>query len=153
MELCGASRLSALELVPQQLAEQVVVAVPLMPWVEGNQEVIHALEPVKHRPAVSRARDGVAQSRTEPVEHARVKQEIQLRLALLTEHLGCEIVDHPSIATSEGRDEAARILAPAHRQNGQIEAGCPTLRAVVQAFDSVGRQVEAMHVIEHRLRF
>ena len=52
VELCGASRLPALELVPQQLAEQVVVPVPLMPWVEGNQEVIHALDPVKHRPAV-----------------------------------------------------------------------------------------------------
>jgi hypothetical protein len=87
MELCRASRLSAFELVPQQLAEQVVVAVPLMTWVEGNQEVIHALDPVKHRPAVSRARDGVAQSRTEPVEHARVKQEVPLRLALVTEHL------------------------------------------------------------------
>src|SRR6266513_748951 len=115
MELCRASRLSTVEFVPQQLAEQVVVSIPLMAWVEGDQEVIQALDPVKHRPAVSRARDGVAQRRAEAVEHAGLKQEVQLGLRLLPDHLRCEIVDDPSIATSEGRDEAAGILAPAHR--------------------------------------
>src|SRR5437762_2398067 len=117
MELCRASRLSTVEFVPQQLAEQVVVSIPLMAWVEGDQEVIQALDPVKHRPAVSRARDGVAQRRAEALEHARVKQEVKLGLALLTEHLSREIVDHPSIATGDGLDEAARILPPSHRQN------------------------------------
>ena len=112
MEVSRAPRLSALELVPQQLAEQLVVPIPLMPWVEGNQEVIRTLDPVKHRPALGRARDGVAQRRTELVEHARVKQEVHLQLALLTEHLSCEIVDHPSIAASEGRDEAAASSRP-----------------------------------------
>src|SRR5438045_1066146 len=98
VELCGASRLPAPELVSQQLAEQVVVAVPLMPWVEGDQEVIHALDPVEHRPAVAHARNRVAQIRAEPVEHARVKKEVQLGVALLSEHLTRKIVDHPSIA-------------------------------------------------------
>jgi hypothetical protein len=89
MELRRAPRLSALELVPQQLAEQVVVAVPLMPRVERDQEVIDALDPVKHRPAAWRAGDGIAQGRAEPVEHAGVKQEVQLRLTLITEYLSC----------------------------------------------------------------
>src|SRR5262249_17039380 len=115
MELRSVSRLSALELVSQQLAEQMVVPVPLMPWVEGDQEVIDALDPVQHRPAASRARDGVAQRRTERVEHARVKQERQLGLTLLTEYLSREGVDDPPIGTSERGDEAARVLAPAYR--------------------------------------
>src|SRR3954454_24373548 len=127
MELCRASRLSTVELVPQQLAEQVVVSVPLMAWVEGDQEVIQALDPVKHRPAVLCARDGVAQRRAEAVEHARVKQEVKFGLALLTKHLSGEIVDHPAITPGDGLDEAACILAPTHRQNGQIEAGRPAL--------------------------
>ena len=110
MELCRASRLSALDSVPQQLAEQVVVAVPLMRLGRGESGSNSRARSGQASPSVSRARDGVAQSGTEPVEHARVKQEVQLRLALLTEHLSWEWTTSPSIATSEGRNEAARIL-------------------------------------------
>ena len=53
---------------PQHVGEQVVVAVPLAPVVQGDEEQVGALEGREHLAAVVAAGDGVAQRPGEPVE-------------------------------------------------------------------------------------
>ena len=54
---------------PQHVGEQVVVAVPLPPVVQGDDEQVGALQRHEHLAAVVAAGDGVTQRPGEPVEN------------------------------------------------------------------------------------
>ena len=68
VELRHEIRLAPLELVAQELAEQVVVAVPLARPVEGHDEAVGAPEPREHLRRPRRLEHGVAQSAAHPIQ-------------------------------------------------------------------------------------
>ena len=71
-------RLAPLELVPQQLAEQVVVAIPLAPPVEPHDEAVRALECVERLCRPRRLEHGVAEPAGHTLQHRRVLEKGRL---------------------------------------------------------------------------
>jgi len=99
----------AAELVEQQVAEEVVVAVPLTGGVEGLQEEVRALQFLEQAVRADRVDDGVAQRARQPVEDRRVQEEAPNVFGLTVEYLGAQIVDDVAVVAGERRDEAAAV--------------------------------------------
>ena len=82
-----------LQLPPQDLAEDVVVAEPRAPLVERDEEQVRPLDVAQERLRPVLVADGVAQRCVEAVEDARVEQE-RARLGRLGgEDLVAQVVD------------------------------------------------------------
>ena len=76
-------RLLGEQVRPQHVGEQVVVAVPLPPIVQGHEEQVGALQGDEQLAAVVAAGDGVTERPGEPVENRRVQQEFANRVGLM----------------------------------------------------------------------
>ena len=68
-------RMVALELAPEEIAEQMVVAVPLAAIVERDDECVRACEGVERIGCAARGEHRIAQGRRHPVENRRREQE------------------------------------------------------------------------------
>ena len=66
------------------------------------------------------------------------------------QHLAGEVVGHRAVVAREPRHERVRIGLAPHRQPGEPQAGGPALRALEQALDEAGRQLEAELVEQRR---
>src|SRR5436305_14029220 len=80
------------ELDPQQLAEQVVVAIPDPTSIERDEEQVRALDLAKKPSCVVSTQNGVAKRRSETVQNRRSEQEVPRLARDGVEHLGCQIV-------------------------------------------------------------
>ncbi len=130
-----------------------VVAIPLAPWVERDQEVIGALELVEHRPRVVRSGDRVTQPGAEPLEHAGAQKEPQYDIRLLVEHLARQVVGDSAIVSRESGYQLIRIRAVAQRQRRQVQPRGPALGAQMQSTHCGGRESELMNLVEQVLSF
>src|SRR5215217_1472659 len=72
---CRSRWIGAEQLVPQQLTEQLVVAIPLSPVVQRDQERVRPLDVPQHCGGASTTDDLVTQRRAEPVQNRRRQQE------------------------------------------------------------------------------
>ena len=61
---------------PQHVGEEVVIAVPLTPVVEGNDEEIRSLQHHEHRATTVMRGDRIAQRTAEAVEDRGLKEEV-----------------------------------------------------------------------------
>ena len=117
----------------QHVGEQLVVAEPLPPVVEGDEEEVVALEgAAASRAASSRPSDGVAQRAGEPVEHRGAQQELAHRRRLVGEHLLDEVVEDVAVVAGEPGDEGRDVLAPLQRDGGELQGRDPPLGAVLE---------------------
>ena len=69
MQLHDDVGLGAMKLAEQELSKQCVVAVPLSPTIQRDQERVRALELAEAILAARIVEEGVAQGRTELIEH------------------------------------------------------------------------------------
>ena len=122
----------------QHVAEQLVVAEPLPPVVEGDEEEVVALEGAQHRGRVTTVEDGVAQRPAEPVEHRGVQQELAHRGRLVGEHLLDEVVDDVAVVAGEPGDERRDVRAALQRDGGELQGRDPPLGAVLEGLDLRG---------------
>src|SRR4029079_14721015 len=74
------------ELDTQELAEEMVVAVPVPTTVERYEEQVRSLEVRKASPGIRRTENGVARLRREPVEDGRSQQEVPLVVVNSLQH-------------------------------------------------------------------
>ena len=125
-------RLLAEQARPQHVGEQVVVAVPLPPIVQRDDEQVGALQGRDHLAAVVAAGDGVTQRSGEPVENRRLQQEAANRIRLMRQHLLDQIVDEVPVVAGEPGDEAARVLAALQGERGELQRGDPPLGPLLQ---------------------
>ena len=132
MQLRQLARRAQGQLVLEELAEEVVVAIPLAAAVQGHQEEVRPLELGQGAPRVGRARHRVAQGPREPPQDRGAQQEQPALRGLVVEHLGGEVVHHQPVVAREGVDERRRVRPVAHRQACEIEAGGPALGAQTQ---------------------
>ena len=119
--------LAALELVPQQLAEQVVVAIPLAPPVERDQEAVGALERLERVRRPRRLEHRVTQRAAHPIEHRGVHEEPRLRLRQPGQELEAEVLRHESVLAREARGGHGARRPGLHRQRGEVQPGRPPL--------------------------
>jgi hypothetical protein len=140
--------LHAAELVAQQLAEQVVTAVPAPLGVERHEEQARPFEPVEHPRRPLSARDRVAERAGQPFQHRGAQQELAHLVGLAVQHLEAEVVDHRPVVAGERGDEVVRVLASPQGERSEAQSGCPALRALLEA-GQVGRvERKPEHVAE-----
>ena len=126
------------ELVPQQLREEMVVAIPLALGVERHQQEAGPLEVLEPPRRARASGDPVAERSAQAIKDRRREQERAHVRRLGVEHLEAEIVDDGPVVARERRDERARVLAPRQRQRGELQARGPALGPVLEPGD-VGR--------------
>ena len=132
VEFAAPLRLAALELVPQQLAEQVVVAIPLASPVERHHEAVRTLERLERVCRARRLEHGVAEPAGHPVQHRGVLEEVRLGRRQPGQELEAEVVGHEPVVAGEARD-ARRAWRPGlQRQRREVQAGGPALRPLGQ---------------------
>ena len=126
-------RLFAEQARPQHVGEEVVVAVPLPPVVQGDDEEVGALQCREHAAPVVAAGDGVTQRPGEPVENRRVQQEAANRIGLVLQHLLDQVVDDVPVVPGEPGDEAGDVVAALERERSELKRGNPPLRSLLQS--------------------
>ncbi len=132
----------------QDVAEQVVVAVPLPTVVERYDEQVGALQRLEHGPAAAPAGHGVAERAAEPLEDRGVEQEPAYVVGLAGEDLLDEVVDDVAVVAREAGDEAGDVVAALERQRRQLQGGDPALRASPQGREVVRPQIQRHDVVQ-----
>ena len=121
----------------QDVAEQVVVAVPAAVVVERDEEQVLPVQRWQHGPPVGPAGDRVAERAGEPVQDRGLEQEGAHVRRLAVEHLVGEVVDDESVVAGEARDEPGPVVSVLQGQGGELQCGRPSLGARLQSGDVV----------------
>ena len=123
-------RFAALELGAQQLAEEMVIAVPLALAVERDHEAVRALEPLELICRSCRLEHRIAQRAAHALQHRRVLEEARLLRRQPGQELEAEVVGDEAVVAGDVRD-ARRARRPRPlRQRREVQAGGPALRAL-----------------------
>ena len=132
VELAGSARFLPAQLRQQQLAQQVVVAVPLAAPVERHDEEVAALQLFQQRARSRRVERGIAQRATHPLEHGGTRQERRLAFRQPIEQLGPEVVDHEAVVTAERPVGRGAWRTAAGSECREVQTGRPALGAGLQ---------------------
>ena len=127
--------LAPLELASQELAEQVVVAVPLASPIERHDEAVRAHERLERRCGLRGLERRVAEAAAHPLEHRRVREEPGLGLRQPGQDLEAEVLRHQPVVAGEHHGRR-RVRRPGlQRERGEIETGRPALGLLGQVGD------------------
>ena len=117
--------LDATKLAQQELSEQAVVAVPLPPPVERDQEQARRLEVAQPLLRVWFAEESITQRSTQLVEHRRAPQEPLVTRGELHQRLAVQVVGHVPIGSGDRQTLAAAV---ASEQRREVQADRPAFR-------------------------
>ena len=131
----GTLGLAALELVPQQLAEEVVVAIPLARPVERHHEAVRARERLERVRRPRRLEHGVAETAAHTIQDRGVLEELRLGLRQPGEELEAEVLGYEPVAAGEALGTQRACRPGPHRQRRQVQAGRPSFRSLGQLGD------------------
>ena len=134
--------MAAVELHSEEVAEQVVVAVPLAAIVERDDECIRAREDLERIGRIVRAEHRIAQGRRHPVEDRRTKQERLEFARLALHHLFQEVVGDLLLIAGQTGSPRGGIVAVSQRERCQRDRGSPPLRPVAQSLGRLRRQLQ-----------
>ena len=101
MELDDELRLTTLELGPQHVAKEVVIAVPATVVVERDDEQVRVLERREHLCRVRPTEHCVAERPRHPIEDGRAHQELDLDRLQMREVLRAQVVGDEAIVACE----------------------------------------------------
>ena len=116
----------------QQLAKQVVVAIPLRILVEGDEEQVRRVGLFQQAIAMGAPGHGLAQLPAQAGEDRGLEKEIPDVGRLPVEHLLREVGQDVAVAAAEAGNESRGIPLAAHRQPCQLQAGYPAFGAFFQ---------------------
>ena len=119
----------------QHVTEEVVVAVPAAPVIQGDDEQVGSLQGLEDRPGVAPPGHRCAQVGRKSGQDRCLQQEGPDLEGLAIQHLVSEVVDDEPIVTGELRDERRRVVPALQRQRGQLERGDPSLRPTLERID------------------
>ena len=103
-------RLFLFEVGAKDVGEEVVVAVPLAPVVERDDQEVGSLKPLQHGLATGGSGDGVAEGPTEPVKNACANEKASDLVGLSGEYFVDQIIDDVAVVTGETGDEAGDVV-------------------------------------------
>src|SRR6188508_2829654 len=90
----------------KDIAKEMVIAVPLPPVIEGDQEEVGSLQDFEDGLAVALAGDGIAERRSQAVEDGGANQERPDVVRLPPKHLLYEVIDDVPVVAGERGDES-----------------------------------------------
>src|SRR5512143_3998434 len=96
--------------IAEQLAEQVMIAIPALFLVERNDEDIGVLQLLQDRLAISPAGEGITEAAGEPLEYGGLQKELAQRLSLAGQHLFPQVIDNVMVAAGKGGDEPIHVF-------------------------------------------
>src|SRR3954470_12460509 len=103
------------EMLLQHVGKEMVVAIPLAPVVERDDEEIATLQVLEDRLRIGFSKDRVAQWPAQSAEHGGAKQKTADRFGLGAEDFVDEVVGNVTTLTGERVDEPAYVSACLHR--------------------------------------
>ncbi len=121
MMTSGSTRRSSAE---QELAEQWVIAVPLAPPIERNQEQTRGLEFAQPLLPARFLEEGIAQRTRQLIEDRGAPQELLKTRGQLHQRLAVEVVGHVPIVTGNGQRLTVTV---ARDQRSEVDADRPAL--------------------------
>ena len=138
--------LAALELVPQQLAEQVVVAIPLAAPVEAHHEAVRAPERLERLSRPRRLEHGVAKSAAQALEDGGVGEELHFGRRQPRQELEAEVLGDEPIVAGEGRRRSLRLRPRLYRKGGEVQPCGPAFRPLGQLGELASFEFDACTV-------
>ncbi len=127
----------------QEIAKQMMIAIPLAAVVQGDGEQVLGLQAPQNLSRFRDAQELVAQTRGHPLQDRR-RQEKRLNFwRLRGQHFLAQKVKGITSGAMKCLDEGLRGVARATQQGteGQLQSGCPALRLLHQRLDAGGWQV------------
>ena len=136
--------------LPQQIREEMVIAVPPPLVVQGDEEQVGAFEIFQGCLPGNRGveQNGITQGAAQAVEDRCAQQERLDAFGLLPEDFFHQIVQHEMVAAGERSDEAGGVLLSLQGKRSQLQAGNPAFGAAFQGGDVFCREGEAHHLVE-----
>ena len=115
------------EMLPEQIGEEVVVAQAVERPIERHDEHRTTPQEVKLLLSARTGRHGVAQWRAEPRQHRGSHQELLRRRRLLLEHLLGQVVDQQAIRPGDLLDRCPRVAGALQRDREELQTSCPSV--------------------------
>jgi hypothetical protein len=112
MKLRHRVRMGPPETGPQEIAEQMMEAVPATLLVEGNEEQVGAFQLFEHLLAIGIPGESVAELAAEPLQDGGPEQEGPHPLWLALEHLLAQVVEHVAMGSTEAFQECVWVGSP-----------------------------------------
>ncbi|HET9416625.1 MAG TPA: hypothetical protein VFP30_03710 [Candidatus Limnocylindria bacterium] len=147
MELPDPSRLLFVETRAQDVAKEMVVAVPLPPVVERHEEQVASIEGLKHGRRVVSTSNGVTDRTREPIEDRSLQQEASDVIGLPSEDLLDEVVDDVTIPAGKARDEAGGIVPALHGEGSQLKRCNPPFGSLRECRDIDSVEIQSHYLI------
>ena len=134
-------RLLLVQTLPQQLAKEVVVAIPAPLVVQRDDEEVGAFEVGQgFLPGCGGVlQDGIAQRATQAVEYGGAQQKGLNAGGLPLEHFLHQVVQDETMAAAESLDEGCGVFSSLHREGRQLQTGNPALGTRFQRGDLLRR--------------
>src|SRR6266511_2304520 len=152
MKLGEERALSARELASQQVAKEVVIAVPLAARVERHQEEVRAVDLLEPQARVFAAGHRIAKRRAQPLEDRRVEQECPQRGRLLGKQR-LEILADLTIVACERLEKGLLVRKRLQRQARKLKARRPALSPGLQELEVGPFQAEVERAVQECVGF
>src|SRR5438477_10096485 len=112
---CGLDRgVEAMELALEQVAKEMVVAVPLAPPVERHEKEVRGFDLVEPLCRIGALEDRVAHASRQAIEHRRSDHEVTKAVGERTQRFVVQIVGYYAIVTGVPLGGGCRIRSLAH---------------------------------------
>ena len=138
MQLFDAPGTLASEATAQEVGKQVVVAIPAPIVVQRDDEEVVPLQFLQHLLTIRATGERIAQRTTQVTEDGGLEEKLPYPPGLAFEDLFGQIVEDVAVAAGEGFDKARDVLAPSHRERGQLQPRDPAFGALFQGRDVLG---------------
>ena len=132
MQRCHLRGRGSTELHLEHVGEELVIAKPEPPAIQGGQERVGILELVQHAFGAFAAGEKIGQRTTHTLEHRGAQQHLAHFRRLAIQDLRQQIRRHVSLAAREFGDEAPRVRMVRERNGDQPQPGNPPFRAVIE---------------------
>ena len=154
MELGDDVGLALAQLGAKELLEQPVVAVPLAPAIERNQQQVGPLQRLQESARARSADDRIAEGAAHALEHRRPRQERHPPARDARQQLRPQVVGHQAVITAEGEPRRPAPSAGLEGERGKVQADRPPLGLPDELGHLGVRQLDAGTIEQQpRLRF
>src|SRR6266851_6544780 len=140
--------LALLQVCTQEISEQLVIPIPGMPIIQGDDEQVGLLQVRELRPAVLLSCQLLAEGSIQAIQQRSVQQKLLDLFWLLLKHFFREIVHNRVVTAREGREKARSIKLSLHRESCELQTSNPSLGTRFQHRDLVSSQMQPHDVVE-----
>src|SRR5258708_18299333 len=144
--------LALLQACAQEISEELVIAIPGMLLIQGDDEQVSLLQVQKPCLAACISGHLPAEGSIQAIQERGVQQKLLDLFRLLLKHLFREVGHKSEVTAREGREKARSIALSLQRETGELQTSDPPFGTRFQYGDLVSRQVQPHDGIEEERR-